>query len=100
MKTAWLLVGVVSVFSACAPAWQRHPVIASPSGVPMCAKHHRRLITVGGYAAPASYHSPLMDDSDYRYYLVTMYPNRVPVTQSLVRTEIATIPAKVTYCPV
>jgi len=63
----------------------------------MCAKHHIPLVTRRGYTAASTYHWAY-SEKDMPWW-VALYPNRVPLRQSLKHTEVMALPLRVTYCP-
>jgi hypothetical protein len=98
MMRASFLIAAIAMLPACAPSWQKQPILVGASGARLCAKHHVPLITAAGYAAPPSFDGDYFNSRDYKMYRVAPFPNRVPPLQSLKRTTLMTIPVKVTYC--
>jgi hypothetical protein len=94
-----LILAFAFLSSACAPAWQKHPIDTAASGEQLCAKHQARLITAQGYAAPASWHPLYLQDPEFIEDFVKPFPNRIPPTQSLLRSDLFSIPTTITYCP-
>ena len=75
-----------------------HPIVTSPTGQKLCARHHIPLVTVRGYQRGGSqvvlYHFHGQSHiADY------CNPNHVDPHYSLQRTNTYSVPTRVTYCP-